>query len=79
MDPFCYLCFTFVFIMLFCLFLAALRLPAGKGLAPVMFSCVFVTPIWCLGYLIVSIPDLCLLPYLENSADPDERPHYAHA
>ena len=23
-DPFCYLCFTFLFIMLYCLFLAAL-------------------------------------------------------
>ena len=29
-DPFCYLCF--VFFMLSCLFFAALRSPAGKGL-----------------------------------------------
>ena len=38
-------------------------------------SCVFVTfPCGILGqvwYLIVSIPDLCHLSYLENIADPD--------
>ena len=31
-DPFCYFCFTFVFIILSCLFLEALRSPAGKEL-----------------------------------------------
>ena len=31
-DFFCYLCFVFVFVKLSCLFLAALRSPAGKGL-----------------------------------------------
>ena len=30
MDPFCYLCFMFVFIMLSSLFLVALKSPAGK-------------------------------------------------
>ena len=32
-DIFFYLCFMFIFAMLYCLFLAALWLPAGKGLA----------------------------------------------
>ena len=67
MDCFCYLCF--VSVMLSCLFIAALWPPAGKGLTTVMFSCVFVTfPYGVLGqvwYLIVLIPNLCLLPYLE--------------
>ena len=31
MDPFYYFCFMFVFITLFCLFLAALWSPAGKA------------------------------------------------
>ena len=65
-------CFlSFVSIMLSCMFVAALWLPAGKGLTSwlscVVFSCVFVTfPCAVLGqvwYLIVSITDLCLLPY----------------
>ena len=55
-------------------FVAALWSPAGKGLTSwllfVMFNCVFVTfPCGILGqvwYLIVSIPDLCLLSYLER-------------
>ena len=70
MDPFCYLCF--VSVMLSYLFIAALWSPARKGLTSWLF-CVccflvfFVTfqfgvlgQVW---YLIVSIPDLCLLPY----------------
>ena len=70
MNPFCYLCF--VSVMLSCLFIAALCSPAGGranllDLLYVMFSCVFGTfPCGVLGqvwYLIVSIPDLCLLPY----------------
>ena len=32
MDPICYLCFVFVFVILSCLFVAALWSPAGKGL-----------------------------------------------
>ena len=32
-DSFCYLCFVFFFILLSCLFLAALWSPAGKGMA----------------------------------------------
>ena len=53
------------------LFIAALWPPSGKGLTSwllfVMFNCVFVTlPCGILGqawYLIVSVPDLCLLLY----------------
>ena len=67
MDHLCYLCL--VFVMLSCLFIAALWSPAGKGLASwplfVMSYCDFVTfPCGILGqvwYLIVLIPDLCSL------------------
>ena len=67
MDHFCYACF--VRVMLSCLFIAALWSPAGKGLTSCSLVCdvlcVFVTfPCGILGqvwYLIVSIPDLCLL------------------
>ena len=64
-----------MFVMLSCLFIAALWSPAEKGanllaLLYVMFSCVFVTflcgilgQVW---YLTVSIPDLCLLTCLEH-------------
>ena len=61
MNPFCYLCFMSV--ILPCLFLAVLWSSAGKGLTSwlfcvcVMFSGV-VGQVW---YLIVSIPDLCIL------------------
>ena len=72
MDHFCYLCFGFV--MLSCLFFAALKLVVTcweradvLALLYVMFYCVFGTfprgvlgQVWC---LIVSIPDLCLLSY----------------
>ena len=69
MDHLCNLCL--VFVMLSCLFIAALWSSAGKGLTSwlsfVMFNCVFVTlPCGILGqvwYLIVSIPDLCRLSY----------------
>ena len=65
MDHLCSLCL--VFIMLSCLFIAALWSPAGKGLTSwllfVMSNCDFVTfPCGILGqvwYLIVLIPDLC--------------------
>ena len=61
--------------MLSYLFIAALWSPAGKGLTSwflyVKFSCVFVTFLCgVLGqvrYLIVYIPDLCLLPFYENA------------
>ena len=64
-----------MFVMLSRLFIAALRSPAGKGLASwllfVMFNCVFVTfPCGILGqlwYLIVSIPDLCRISYFNNN------------
>ena len=73
MDAFCYLCFMFVFVMLSCPFLTALLVTCWEGadllaLLCLMFSCVFVTSpygvsgqVW---YLIVLIPDICLLPYL---------------
>ena len=57
-------CFMFVFAMLSCLFLAALR-----SLAILALVCdVFVTFPYGV-YLIVSIPDLCLLLYCEDSMD----------
>ena len=43
MDPFCYLCFTFVFIILSCLFLASWEMADLLALMRVMFPCVFVT------------------------------------
>ena len=59
-----------VFILHVCLFIAALRSPAGKGLTSwlfCMFYSVFVTfPCGVLGhmwYLIISIPDGGLLTY----------------
>ena len=72
MNHLCFLCL--VFVMLSHLFIAALWSPAGKGLTSclsfVMFKCVFVTfPCGILGqvwYLIVSIPDHCLLSHFEE-------------
>ena len=65
--------FVFVFAILSCLFLSAFWPHAGKGLTSwlsykcVLFTCVFVTfAFGLLGrvyYLIVSTPDLCILPY----------------
>ena len=54
MDPFYYLSFVFVFVILSCLFLAALRSLAGKGgkswLSCVCCFLVFCDfPIWCPG------------------------------
>ena len=72
MDHLCYLCL--VFVMLSRLFIAALWSPAGKGLTTwllfVMFNCGFVTfPYGILGqmwYMIVLIPYLCPLSYLNS-------------
>ena len=73
MDHFCYLCF--VFVMLSYVFNAALWSPTGKGLTS-WLSCVssfvmLVTfPYGVLGrvwYLIVSIPDLCLITYFRTN------------
>ena len=75
MEVFHYLLFVFVFANTRCLFVAALwPVVTCWGEADLMaflyviLSCVFVTfPFGVLGqvwYLIVSIPDLCLLPYL---------------
>ena len=57
---------VFAFVILSCLLLIALWTPAGKRLTSCL-SCVFDTfpcgvsgQVW---YLIVSIPDFCLLPY----------------
>ena len=63
-----------MFIMLSRLFIVALWSPAGKGLTSwpsfVLLNCVFVTyqcgilgQVW---YLIVLIPDLCHLSYLDS-------------
>ena len=70
MDLLFYLCL--VFAMLSRLFMAALWSPAGKELTSwllfEMFNCVFVTfscdILGQVGYLIVSIPDLCRISYL---------------
>ena len=65
MELFCYVCF--VFVMLSCLFIAALWSPAGEGLTSGL-SCVWCFilfchfRVWCPGSG-VSIPDLCLLTY----------------
>ena len=67
MDLFCYLCF--VFVMLCSLVVTCWEMANLLALLYVMFSCVFVTfPCGILGqvwYLIVSIPDLCLLTYFD--------------
>ena len=51
-----------LFVMLSCLFIAALWSPAGKGCLNVFchFPCGILGQLW---YLIVSIPDLCRLSY----------------
>ena len=61
MDPFCYIFFMFLFVMVSCLFLAALG-SSARNLLCVVFSCDSVTfpygvqgQVW---YLIVSIPPL---------------------
>ena len=70
MDHFCYLCLAFV--MLWRLSIAALWSPAGKGLTSWLLFVMFVffgtVPCGILGqvlYLIVSIPDLCRLSYID--------------
>ena len=71
MDLFPYLLFLFVFGNTRCLFVATLWSSVGEeltlALLNVMMSCVFVTFLFgVLGqvwYLIVSIPDLCRLPF----------------
>ena len=72
MDHLCYFCI--VFVMLLRLLIAALWLPARKGLTSwlsfLVLNCVVVTfPFGILGqvsYLIVSIPDLCPLSYFHT-------------
>ena len=76
-----------MFLVLSRLFIAALWLPAGKGLTSwpllVMSSCGFVTfpcgvlgRLWC---LIVLIPDLCRLSYFQVTISdrPDQTPAYS--
>ena len=64
---------SLVFVMLFRLFIAVLWSPAGKGLTSwllfvmsnfdfVTFPCGILGQVW---YLIVLIPDPCLLSYLQ--------------
>ena len=60
MDSFCYLCF--VSVMLSCLFLAALWSPAGERDNLLALLCVSISHMGQVWYLIVSIPDLCILP-----------------
>ena len=67
MDLFFVICVSCLSVMLYCLLLAALWSPAGKGLASLIYSYVFVTftysvlgRVW---YWIVSISDHWLLPY----------------
>ena len=68
MDPFCYLCFMLVshtVLSVPCSLVVTCWERANLlVLLYVMFSCVFVTNLGQLWYLIVLIPDLCLLPYL---------------
>ena len=66
MDHLCYFCFV-----LLCfhtrLFVDALWSPAGKGLTSwLTFVIGILGHVWC---LIVSIPDVCHLSYLENHYD----------
>ena len=61
-DPLCYLCFMSV--MMSCLFNEASWSPAGMW----CFLCFITFPYGVLGrlwYLIISIPDVCLLIYFE--------------
>ena len=69
-GPFCY--FNLISVMLSCLFLAALRSTAGKGLTSwlslrdIFFRCCHVH-VWFPGSYVAfdaSIPDFCFLPYL---------------
>ena len=62
MDPLRYLCLTFVFILLSCMLLACWERADLLTLLYVLFPCVYDVSgqMW---YLIVSIPDLCLLLY----------------
>ena len=70
MDPFRYLCFVFVSHTVLSLLCSCVVMCWERALFYVLFSCVFVTfqydvlgQVW---YLIVSIPDLRLLPYYKN-------------
>ena len=62
-----------VFLMLLRLFIAALWSPAGKGLTcdvyciSVTFPCGILGQVW---YLIVSLPDLCILSYFKYITSP---------
>ena len=64
MGPFCSLSVVFVFVVLSCLFLAALWSPPGRGwplgslVCYVFLSCGVPGQVW---YLIASITDLCFL------------------
>ena len=72
MDPFCYLCFTFALLYRLVCSLQPCDHLLGRAdllaLFCMVFPCVFFHfTLWCLGsgvYLLVSIPDLCLLLYV---------------
>ena len=72
-DPFCHLCF--VFVMLSCLFTAALWSPAGKGLTSWLSSVWRFTVFLSLSHVVslsggvlgCIIPDLCLLTLFSMS------------
>ena len=68
-DHGCYLCFIFdsytVLTIPCSLLIACWERAELLALLFVMLSFFCHSPIWC-GYLIVSIPDLCLLPYLNK-------------
>ena len=74
MDHLCFLCL--VFLMLSCLFIAALWSPAGKGLTSWLLLVMFIlllllSPCGILGqvwYLIVSFPDFCHLSYFASGS-----------
>ena len=70
MDPVCYLCVMFVFVVPCSLLIACWKRADLLALLCVVFSCVFVTfsygvsgQMWC---LIVWIPGLCLPLYFET-------------
>ena len=66
--------FVFVFVILSCLFLEALWSPAGEGLTSwrscmrcFLVICYFPFIVLCkVWYLILSIAELCLIPYLNQ-------------
>ena len=69
MDPLCYLCFFFAFAILSSLVVTCWQRADLLALLCMVFSCVFVTflhgDLGQVCYLIVPIPDLCILHYFD--------------